>query len=100
MKEVDAKAAIVTLSNNIEGVLKASELSLDKVEDARNVLKVGDAVEARVVSVDRKNRVVSLSVKAIAQSDEKEAMKAQKEKVVEATGPTTIGDLIKAQMEK
>jgi len=99
VKEVDAKGAIITLQDDIEGILKASEISRDKVEDARNVLKEGDAVEAKIISVDRKNRVISLSIKAKDFADEKTAVKDLKEKTIEASGPTNIGDLIKAQME-
>jgi len=100
VKEVDAKAAIITLQDDIEGTLKASEISRDKVEDARNVLNVGDAVEAKIVSVDRKNRSIMLSIKAKDFDDEKAAVKELKDKAVEAAGPTTIGDLIKAKLEE
>ena len=100
VKEVEAKAATVTLTDEVEGTLKASELSRDKVEDARNVLKEGDEVEVKIINVDRKNRNINLSVKAVELGEEKEAMKAQREKEAEAANPTTIGDLIKAQMDK
>ncbi len=100
VKEVDAKAAVITLSEEVEGILKASEISRDKVEDARNVLKEGDEVEAKIVSVDRKNRVISLSVKSKDVQEEKAAVRELKEKAVEASGPTTIGDLIKQKMEQ
>lgn len=100
VKEVDAKAAIITLSGEVEGTLKASEISRDKVEDARNVLKEGDTVEAKIISVDRKNRAISLSVKSKDVQDEKVAVRDLKEKTVEASGPTTIGDLIKQKMEQ
>ncbi|CAA0100579.1 30S ribosomal protein S1 [BD1-7 clade bacterium] len=100
VKEVDAKAVVVTLNDEVEGTIKASELSIDKVEDARNLVKEGEEIEARVVSVDRKNRAIGLSVKAIALADEKEAVKALKERTTADNAPTTIGDLIKAQMDK
>ncbi|EAR09379.1 30S ribosomal protein S1 [Reinekea blandensis] len=100
VKEVDAKAAVITLAEDIEGVLKASEISRDKVEDARNVLNEGEEVEAKIVSIDRKNRVISLSIKAKDFDDEKAAVKELKDKAVEASGPTTIGDLIKAKLEE
>ncbi|MDZ4194226.1 MAG: 30S ribosomal protein S1, partial [Pseudomonas sp.] len=100
VKEVDAKGAIIDLGNEIEATLKASEISRDRVEDARNVLKEGDEVEAKIISVDRKSRVISLSVKSKDVEDEKDAMKELRNKQdVESTGPTTIGDLIRAQME-
>lgn len=97
--EVDAKGALVELAEEVVGYLKASELSRDKVEDARTVLKVGEEVEAKIVSVDRKNRGLALSVKAKDYDDEKEAVKTLKDTVTEAASPGTIGDLIKAQME-
>ena len=99
VKEVDAKAAIITLADDIEGTLKASEISRDKVEDARNALKVGDSVEVKIISVDRKNRAIALSVKAKDIDDEKEAVRAHRETETEIASPTTIGDLIKAQMQ-
>ncbi|GGX60809.1 30S ribosomal protein S1 [Saccharospirillum salsuginis] len=100
VKEVDAKAATLTLSDEVEGILKASEISRDKVEDARNVLNEGDEIEAKIVSVDRKNRVISLSIKAKDVQEEKAAVRELKEKAAEASGPTTIGDLIKQKMEQ
>lgn len=100
VKEVDAKGAIINLGNDIEGVLKASEISRDRVEDARNVLKEGDEVEAKIISIDRKSRVISLSVKSKDVEEEKDAIKELRSKQeAETTGPTTIGDLIRAQME-
>ena len=99
VKEVDAKGAVITLAEGIEAVLKASEISRDRVEDARNVLKEGEEVEAKIISVDRKSRVISLSVKSKYVEDEKEAIKEMRSKDVESSGPTTIGDLIRAQME-
>ncbi|HSB95221.1 MAG TPA: 30S ribosomal protein S1 [Spongiibacteraceae bacterium] len=99
VKEVDAKAAIITLADDIEGTLKASEISRDKVEDARNAVKVGDSIEVKIISVDRKNRVIALSVKAKDIDDEKEAVRAHRETETEIAAPTTIGDLIKAQMQ-
>jgi small subunit ribosomal protein S1 len=100
VKEVDAKAAIITLAEEIEGVLKASEISRDKVEDARNALKVGDSVEVKVISVDRKNRVIGLSIKAKDIEEEKEAVRSHRETEAEQAPATTIGDLIKQQMQK
>ena len=95
---VDAKAATVELAEGIEAVLKVSELSVDRVEDASSVLSVGDSVEAKIVNVDRRNRAINLSIKAKDQADEKAALKAVQNAEVEVEGPTTIGDLIKAQM--
>ena len=100
VKEVEAKAAIITLAADVEGVLKASELSREKVEDARNLLKVGDEVEAKIIAVDRKNRGISLSVKSKDVEEEKSALKEHSTKQTEQAAPaTTLGDLIKAQMQ-
>jgi small subunit ribosomal protein S1 len=98
VKEVDAKGAVITLAEGIEAVLKASEISRDRVEDARNVLKEGEEIEAKIISVDRKSRVISLSVKSKDVDDEKDAMKELRKQETESAGPTTIGDLIRAQM--
>jgi len=99
VKEVDPKAAVITLANDVEGILKASEISRDKVEDARNALSVGDQVEVKVINVDRKNRVIGLSIKAKDIADEKEAVKEHR-KQEEKLQPATLGDLIKAEMKK
>ena len=100
VKEVDAKAAIITLADDVEGTLKASDISRDKIEDARNALKEGDSVEAKITNVDRKNRVIVLSVKAKDMAEEKQAIKEHNKTSSDATSSaTTIGDLIKAQIE-
>ncbi|GEK74109.1 MULTISPECIES: 30S ribosomal protein S1 [Halomonas] len=97
--EVDAKEAHVELATDVVAVLKASEISADRVEDARNVLNEGDSVEARIVGVDRKNRQISLSVKAKDQDDTRRNMtKLREQQETDQDGPTTIGDLIKQQM--
>ncbi|MBC3383343.1 30S ribosomal protein S1 [Pseudomonas sp. Z1-14] len=101
VKEVDAKGAIITLADDIEATLKASEISRDRVEDARNVLKEGEEVEAKIISVDRKSRVIQLSIKSKDDAEEKEAIQSLREKpATDAPGPTTLGDLLRAQMEK
>ncbi|MEH6550999.1 MAG: 30S ribosomal protein S1 [Pseudomonadales bacterium] len=97
VKEVEERSAIIVLAEEVEGVLKASDLSREKVADARTVLKVGDEVEVKITSVDRKNRSMTLSVKAKDMADEKEAIKSMRE--AEPVAPTTLGDLIKAQMD-
>jgi len=99
VKEVEAKAAVITLADDVEAVLKASELSREKVEDARNLLKVGDEVEAKIIAVDRKNRSINLSVKSKDVEEEKAAMKELSSKQSDQASPTTLGDLIKAQMQ-
>ncbi|MFT6030599.1 MAG: small subunit ribosomal protein S1 [Oleiphilaceae bacterium] len=99
VKSVDAKAAILELAADVEATLKASEMSQDRVEDLTTQLKEGDEVEAKIINIDRKNRVINLSVKSKDVDEEKQAMKDVREKQVESAGPTTIGDLIKEQMQ-
>ena len=92
---VDQKVATIALADGIEGTLKASEMSRDRVDDLSAVLKVGDEVEAKITAVDRKNRAITLSVKAKDMKDEAEAVESLRQF---AQAPKTIGDLIKAQM--
>jgi len=100
VKEVDAKEAIITLAEGVEGVLKASEISRDRVEDARNAITVGEEVTLMVVSVDRKSRVISLSIKAREVSEEKSSVAEHKKQSVSSAAPTTVGDLLKSQLDK
>ena len=96
---VDAKAAIIDLGEGVEGTLRASELSRDRVEDASTVLKVGEEVEAKLMGVDRKNRGIALSIKAKDYDDESEALRDFSDSQ-DATGAApTLGDLMKEQMK-
>ncbi|WP_127477084.1 30S ribosomal protein S1 [Sulfurivermis fontis] len=97
VREVDAKGAIIDLEEGVEGYLRASELSRDRVEDARTLLKAGDEVEAKFMGVDRKNRTITLSVKAKDSEEEAEAMQDYN-RAAAAANPT-LGDLLKEQME-
>jgi small subunit ribosomal protein S1 len=93
--EVDAKGALIDLGNGIEGSLRASELSRDRVEDARSVLKVGEEIEARFTGVDRKSRTITLSIKAKEAYEEAEAV--EQYRGGDSSG-TTLGDLLKEQI--
>ncbi|HEY3850791.1 MAG TPA: 30S ribosomal protein S1 [Steroidobacteraceae bacterium] len=95
VREVDAKGAVIDLGNGVDGQLRASELSRDRVEDARLLLKVGEEVEAKFTNVDRKGRSISLSIKAKDIHEEQEAM--QNYRTDSPTG-TTLGDLLKEQI--
>jgi len=77
--ESDAKGAVVTLADGVEGYIRVADISRDRIEDASTELKVGDSVEAKFVGVDRKNRVISLSIKAKDEAEEKEAIDSLKE---------------------
>jgi len=96
VKEVDAKAAVIDLGDGVEGTLRASELSRDRIEDARTILTVGDEVEAKFMGVDRKNRTISLSVKAKDSDDEAAMLQDYGADSAEAT--TNLGDVLKRQL--
>ncbi len=99
---VDAKSATIELAEGIEAVLKASEISRDRVEDVRNVYAIDAEVEALVISTDRKKRVINLSIKALENAEEREAIQNHRDKkpeVAATSANTTIGDLIRAQMD-
>lgn len=101
VKEVDAKGATITLADEVEGYLRASEIQRDKVEDATKHLNEDDTVEAKIISVDRKSRGISLSIKAKDEAEERQAIKelGSTQAAPEAQ-PKTIGDLIKEQMQE
>ncbi len=92
VREVDAKGAIIDLGNGVDGQLRASELSRDRVEDARLLLKVGEEVEAKFTGVDRKGRSISLSIKAKDIHEEQEAMQNYR---TDTSSGTSLGDLLK-----
>ena len=96
VKEVDAKAAIIDLGDGVDGTLRASELSRDRIEDARSILSVGDEVEAKFMGVDRKSRAIMLSVKAKDSEDEAAMMQDYGAGSAEAT--TNLGDVLKKHM--
>ena len=100
IREVEPKEAYIDLAEDVVGILKASEISIDRVEDARNVLTAGEEIEVKVVSIDRKNRVIGLSVKAKDIEDERTAVREHRSKETERPGAQTLGDLIKAQMDQ
>jgi small subunit ribosomal protein S1 len=96
VREVDAKAAIIDLGDGVEGTLRASELSRDRIEDARTLLSAGDEVEAKFMGVDRKNRTISLSIKAKDSDDEAAMLQDYGADNAEAT--TNLGDVLKRQL--
>lgn len=97
--DVDAKGAKVKLADDVEGYLRASEIQQDKVDDATTVLNVGDEVEAKIVSVDRKTRGINLSVRAKDEAEQRDAIKALSSNAAVDAQPKTIGDLIKEQQQ-
>jgi len=98
VKTVDAKGAEIDLGEEIIGYLRVSEISRDRVEDASQVLKVGDEVTAVVVNVDRKTRNIQLSIKAKDQADQQEAMQTLSQNSGNA-GTTSLGALLRAKLD-
>lgn len=97
---IDAKAATVSLESGVEAVLRASEVSREKVDDIRSVLSEGAEIDVKITNIDRKNRALLVSMKAIEIDNERVAVKNHKEQDAADVSPGTIGDLIKAQMDK
>ena len=97
VKSLDAKGAVITLADDVEGYLRASEVSNDRVEDIRNILKEGDDVEAVITTVDRKNRNINLSIKAKDAQENSAALRSLTSNNASA-GTTSLGDLLKAKL--
>ncbi|MGB5475281.1 MAG: 30S ribosomal protein S1 [Gammaproteobacteria bacterium] len=97
VREVDAKAAIIDLGDGVDGTLRASELSRDRIEDARTILSVGDEIEAKFMGVDRKSRAIMLSIKAKDSDDEAAMIQDYGSNVSEAT--TSFGDVLKKHLD-
>jgi len=100
VKEIEPKEAIVELAGDVTGILKASEISIDRVEDVRNALSQDQEVEVKIISIDRKNRTIGLSIKAKDVDEERTAVRDHRTKEEDRGGPATLGDLIKAQMDQ
>ncbi len=99
VSEIDARVAVIDLGEGVEGNLRVAELSRERIEDARTVLNVGDEVEAKFTGVDRKNRTISLSIKAKDVAEEATAIE-DFNKGSSVAGTATLGDILKAQMDK
>ena len=99
VKTLDAKGAMIQIEPDVEGYLRASEISRDKVEDIRTRLKEGDEVEAVIVNIDRKNRSINLSVKAKDTAEENAAIQKFAAESPNNAGTTNLGALLKAKLE-
>ena len=97
VKEVDARGAIIELAENVDASLRVSEISQERIEDASTVLNVGDEVEAKFIGVDRKSRVINLSIKAKDVAEEAEVMQGYTDG---GSATTSLGDLLKDQLSK
>ncbi len=98
VKSVDAKGAVIDLGDDVEGYLRASEISSERVEDASSHLKEGDQVTAQIVSLDRKNRSIQLSIKAKDANEARQALDRMNQE--SASGTTNLGALLKAKLEQ
>lgn len=96
---VEQREAIVRLADDVEGSLRAAEISVERVEDARSVLSEGQELEVKIVNIDRKNRTIAVSIKAKDEAEERAVVEEHKTKEPERAA-TTLGDLIKAQMDQ
>ena len=99
VKSVDARGAVIDLGDDVEGYLRASEISADRVDDAAAVLKVGDEVEALITNIDRKNRSIQLSVRAKDAAEARAALNRVNSEAGAATGTTNLGALLKAKLQ-
>jgi len=99
VKEVDARGAVIELAEGVEGYLRASDIKEERVEDATRELSVGDKVEAKFISLDRKNRTLSLSIRAKDDAELADAMREYKQSS-SSGGTTSLGDLLKEQLEQ
>ncbi len=99
VKSVDAKGAVIHLADEVEGYLRASEISRDRVEDARTHLKEGDEVEAMIINVDRKNRGINLSIKAKDNVEAADTINRIQSESAANTGTTNLGALLRAKMD-
>ena len=98
--EVEEKEATLELAPDVVVTLKVADMSVERVDDARKVLSSGDEVEVKLTNVDPKNRSIGVSIKAITVDEEKQAVRDHKKKEQSKSGSATIGDLIKAEMQK
>ena len=99
IKTVEPKGATVQLDSDMEGYLRASEVSRDRVEDMRSHYKEGDEIEAMIINVDRKNRVINLSIKAKDMNEQDAAMKKLAAEAAASSGSTNLGALLKAKLD-
>ncbi|MCL4775253.1 MAG: 30S ribosomal protein S1 [Burkholderiaceae bacterium] len=99
VRSVDPKGAVIDLGGDVEGYLRASEISRDRVEDARNHLKEGEEIEAMIVNVDRKNRSINLSLKARDTAETAEALQRIQAESGAASGTTNLGALLRAKLD-
>jgi len=97
---VDENFALIMINETIKGLLSNSEVSIEKVNDIRTIIKPGESIEAKIISFDNKNRTVKLSIKAKEETEEKEALASYKSEETESIAKTSLGDLLKSKIMK
>jgi len=100
VKSVDQKGAVLGLDGEVEGYLRASEFSRDRIEDLRTMLKEGEELEVMIINVDRKTRSINLSIKAKDQVEQNEAMQKLAADTSASSGTTNLGALLKAKLNQ
>ena len=100
VKSVDARGAVITLNEEVEGYLRASEAAPHRVDDLTAILKEGDQVEAMIINVDRKSRSINLSIRAKDQAETSDAMNKLASESAAASGTTNLGALLKAKLNE
>ena len=99
VKSVDAKGAVIALEGDVEGYLRVSEVSRERIEDLTHHLKEGDAVTAMIINIDRKNRSINVSIKAKDMAEEHGAMQKLQSESAASSGSTSLGALLKAKLD-
>jgi len=99
VKSVDTKGAVIALEGDVEGYLRVSEVSRERIEDLTHHLKEGDAVTAMIINIDRKNRSINLSIKAKDMAEEQGAMQKLQSESAASSGSTSLGALLKAKLD-
>jgi small subunit ribosomal protein S1 len=99
VRSLDPKGAVIALEPDVEGYLRASEVSRDRVEDIRSHLKEGDEVSVMIINVDRKNRSINLSIKAKDLAETNEALQKIAAENERGAGTTSLGALLKAKLD-
>ena len=100
IQEIDERNALITLDEQVKGLLNVSEVSIDKVEDLRTVFKINDEIESKIIGFDKKNRTVKLSIKAKEEKEEREAIESYKAEEKESISKTSLGDLLKSKFKR
>jgi small subunit ribosomal protein S1 len=98
--EVEESLALIMINEQIKGLLSISEVSMERVQDMRAIIKPGETIEAKIIGFDKKNRTVKLSIKAKEETEEKEALESYRSEETKSIAKTSLGDLLKSKIMK